>query len=146
LCTEISNTKAIIQNLSQGQNDPSFTNAILAVVDDIINELSIEVCFEVHHKLKTGRVCQDCEAKWSLNTIDYNDIDIFGQNMNNYTPRSFGCKNEGCNRVISASRYAGHLEKCMGLNTRGSTRVRRSVNRTTKTNAPGTVSRTGWNT
>jgi len=128
LGSEISKIKSIIENLSQQQNDPSFANVILSVVDDMINELSMEICFEVHKKLKTGCVCQKCEAKWASNTIDFSDVDIFGKNMNNYTPEAFACNNEGCKRVIAASRYAPHLEKCMGLNTRGSTRIRRNTN------------------
>jgi len=124
LGNEITKVKSIIENLSQQQNDPSFVNAILSVVDDLINELSMEICFEVHKKLKTGRVCRKCETKWASKK---SDTDIFGKSMNNYTPESFTCNNEGCNRVIAASRYAPHLEKCMGLNIRGSTRLRRNV-------------------
>jgi len=110
-----------LKSISQGPKDLAFSNAILKVTSELIDELTLELCFETHKKLKTGRLCQNCQRSRAVATVDDNEFDIFGNNMNNFQPPQFVCQN-GCNRTVIASRYAPHLEQCMGV---GKARVRR---------------------
>jgi len=98
---------------------------MLGVASTIIDDLTLEVCFEVHKKLKTGRICPKCSTQL-LGTSSSGDI--FGTNPNNYVPESVTCLNKDCERNLAASRYAPHLEKCLRIKGRGNgTRQQRYV-------------------
>ena len=83
----------------------------LELLDDIV----MDVCFEMHRKLKLGLLCLNCDSLYS-DVIHKSGCDIFGQSSTEIsTIDSFECVN--CKRVVVASRYAPHLEKCMGFGT-----------------------------
>lgn len=58
--------------------------------------------------------------------VDQPGVDIFGQVYNQWKNKECECPN--CKRLIAASRFAPHLEKCLGMG-RNSSRIanRRSV-------------------
>lgn len=60
--------------------------------------------------------------------IDQPGVDIFGQVYNQWKNKECECPN--CKRLIAASRFAPHLEKCLGMG-RNSSRIanRRSVSK-----------------
>lgn len=60
--------------------------------------------------------------------VDQPGVDIFGQVYNQWKNKECECPN--CKRLIAASRFAPHLEKCLGMG-RNSSRIanRRSVNK-----------------
>lgn len=60
--------------------------------------------------------------------VDQPGVDIFGQVYNQWKNKECECPN--CKRLIAASRFAPHLEKCLGMG-RNSSRIanRRSVDR-----------------
>ncbi len=108
-------------------------------LDDIIDELSIGVCFEVHRSIKlnyfhlddlfrnqttqhhavhqpashltfqTSSPCQS--AKLPLCTLPY--YDVFGLPLNQ--KKQIDCSCPSCGRLVAATRLAPHLEKCMGM-------------------------------
>ena len=55
-----------------------------------------------------------------LEIVDQPGVDIFGQVFNQWKNKECVCPN--CNRSIAASRFAPHLEKCMGMG-RNSSRI-----------------------
>lgn len=60
--------------------------------------------------------------------VDQPGVDIFGQVYNQWKNKECECPN--CKRLIAASRFAPHLEKCLGMG-RNSSRIanRRSVSK-----------------
>lgn len=40
-----------------------------SMYSEIVDELSEEVCFEMHRKLKLGLMCVNCESMYSGNTL-----------------------------------------------------------------------------
>jgi len=76
--------------------------------------------FEMHRKLKLGLLCLNCDSVYS-DVINRPGYDIFGQSITEIqNSESFECLN--CKRSVVASRYAPHLEKCMGFG-RNSSRI-----------------------
>lgn len=56
----------------------------------------------------------------SVEIVDQPGVDIFGQVYNQWKNKECVCPN--CNRSIAASRFAPHLEKCLGMG-RNSSRI-----------------------
>jgi SAGA-associated factor 11 len=114
---ELDQLKNLMYHITREQRDPAFANAILSVVDDLLNDLILEVCFEIHKKLKTGLVCINCEFAVDLSLN--NGSEFFMQNSN-YEPENVTvtCTNTGCKRTFAATRFISHLEKCTGRNSR----------------------------
>jgi SAGA-associated factor 11 len=57
--------------------------------------------------------------------VDQPGVDIYGQRVDKSASESFPCNN--CQQVVVASRYAPHLEKCMGMGRNSSRLARRYV-------------------
>lgn len=57
--------------------------------------------------------------------VDQPGVDIYGQRIEKSASESFPCNN--CHQVVVASRYAPHLEKCMGMGRNSSRLARRHV-------------------
>ena len=126
----------------------SFSELCMSALDDIIDELSIGVVFEVHRSIKLNYFHLDdlFEApsnsianttnidtdptnasqemmptpvpKLPLCTSPY--CDIFGMPLNQKKQIDCSCPN--CGRLVAATRLAPHLEKCMGMG-RSSSRI-----------------------
>jgi len=96
-------------------------NLLASIYLDLIDDATLEVCYEMHKKAKSGLLCVSCD---SLNTeiVNRPGSDIFGQTQTDMenNSESFECVN--CKRAVMASRYAPHLEKCMGYG-RNSSRI-----------------------
>lgn len=61
-----------------------------------------------------------CLSFCSVEIVDQPGLDIFGQVYNQWKNKECVCPN--CNRSIAASRFAPHLEKCLGMG-RNSSRI-----------------------
>lgn len=70
--------------------------------------------------------------------VDQPGVDIFGQVYNQWKNKECECPN--CKRLIAASRFAPHLEKCLGMG-RNSSRIanRRSVSEGHKAEIPAVI-------
>ncbi|XP_074553372.1 ataxin-7-like protein 3 isoform X2 [Halichoeres trimaculatus] len=98
-----------------------------ALVHDIYSELvedaCLGLCFEVHRAVKQGYFFLDDTDQESLKEfeiVDQPGVDIFGQVYNQWKNKECECPN--CKRLIAASRFAPHLEKCLGMG-RNSSRI-----------------------
>uniref|UniRef100_UPI0037E80E62 ataxin-7-like protein 3 isoform X1 n=1 Tax=Semicossyphus pulcher TaxID=241346 RepID=UPI0037E80E62 len=98
-----------------------------ALVHDIYNELvddaCLGLCFEVHRAVKQGYFFldeTDQESMKEFEIVDQPGVDIFGQVYNQWKNKECECPN--CKRLIAASRFAPHLEKCLGMG-RNSSRI-----------------------
>ncbi|CAB4014182.1 ataxin-7 3, partial [Paramuricea clavata] len=99
-------------------SDDAFTD----VLNEMIDELSLGLCFEVHRNIKIGfhELQEKAETvPGELKIVDQLGLDVFG-----YGPgkRPMECICPNCGRNMAASRFAPHLEKCMGMG-RNSSRI-----------------------
>jgi len=106
--------------LHQDPNDQFVSLLVMSIYLELVDDLCLETCFEMHRKLKLGLLCLNCDSVYS-DVITRPNCDIFGQTINEIqNTESFECVN--CKRMVMASRYAPHLEKCMGFG-RNSSRI-----------------------
>uniref|UniRef100_A0A8B9ZAC6 Ataxin-7-like protein 3 n=1 Tax=Buteo japonicus TaxID=224669 RepID=A0A8B9ZAC6_9AVES len=81
------------------------------------------LCFEVHRAVKCGYFFlddTDPDSMKDFEIVDQPGVDIFGQVYNQWKNKECVCPN--CSRSIAASRFAPHLEKCLGMG-RNSSRI-----------------------
>ncbi|XP_030076506.1 ataxin-7-like protein 3 isoform X1 [Microcaecilia unicolor] len=93
------------------------------IYTDLIEDSCLGLCFEVHRAVKCGYFFlddtdPDCTKDFEI--VDQPGVDIFGQVYNQWKNKECVCPN--CNRSIAASRFAPHLEKCLGMG-RNSSRI-----------------------
>ncbi|MGH0138340.1 UNVERIFIED_CONTAM: hypothetical protein FKN15_036076 [Acipenser sinensis] len=93
------------------------------IYTDLIDDACLGLCFEVHRAVKCGYFLldeTDPESIKDFEIVDQPGVDIFGQVYNQWKNKECVCPN--CNRSIAASRFAPHLEKCLGMG-RNSSRI-----------------------
>ncbi|XP_029429237.1 ataxin-7-like protein 3 isoform X2 [Rhinatrema bivittatum] len=93
------------------------------IYTDLIEDSCLGLCFEVHRAVKCGYFFlddtdPDCTKDFEI--VDQPGVDIFGQVYNQWKNKECVCPN--CSRSIAASRFAPHLEKCLGMG-RNSSRI-----------------------
>uniref|UniRef100_H2Z7M8 SAGA-associated factor 11 homolog n=1 Tax=Ciona savignyi TaxID=51511 RepID=H2Z7M8_CIOSA len=93
-------------------------------LNEMLNEAVLGVAYEAHRSMTQGTLfidedCSDMEEKYKI-TVE-KGLDIFGQPING-SKKPFECQCPNCNRNMAASRFAPHLEKCMGMG-RNSSRI-----------------------
>lgn len=126
------------------------------IYSELVEDACLGLCFEVHRAVKQGyffldETDQESMKEFGLSRsvlfipfvnhflcllnilffcvseiVDQPGVDIFGQVYNQWKNKECECPN--CKRLIAASRFAPHLEKCLGMG-RNSSRIanRRSV-------------------
>lgn len=126
------------------------------IYSELVEDACLGLCFEVHRAVKQGYFFLDETDQESMKEfgrcsdlhfillqssgvfapciyciiyseiVDQPGVDIFGQVYNQWKNKECECPN--CKRLIAASRFAPHLEKCLGMG-RNSSRIanRRSV-------------------
>ncbi|KAM3923833.1 ataxin-7-like protein 3 isoform 1-T2 [Leptodactylus fuscus] len=93
------------------------------IYTDLVEDTCLGLSFEVHRAVKCGYFLldeTDPESMKDFEIIDQPGVDIFGQVYNQWKSKECVCPN--CNRSIAASRFAPHLEKCLGMG-RNSSRI-----------------------
>ncbi|XP_056095802.1 ataxin-7-like protein 3 isoform X2 [Rhinichthys klamathensis goyatoka] len=93
------------------------------VYSDLVEDACLGLCFEVHRAVKQGYFFlddTDQESMKDFEIVDQPGVDIFGQVYNQWKNKECVCPN--CSRSIAASRFAPHLEKCLGMG-RNSSRI-----------------------
>ncbi|XP_002125859.2 SAGA-associated factor 11 homolog [Ciona intestinalis] len=92
-------------------------------LNEILNEAVLGVAYEAHRSLTKGTLFIDDsdegDEKYKI-TIE-KGMDIFGQPISG-SKKTVECQCPNCNRNMAASRFAPHLEKCMGMG-RNSSRI-----------------------
>lgn len=95
--------------------DPANVEAgALYLLNSLIDETVLGIVFEVHHAYKTGTTAAldgSPEDIKPFSITDSPDLDVFG--MGN-AKKAIDCTCPNCDRLVAASRFAPHLEKCMG--------------------------------
>ncbi|XP_071156233.1 ataxin-7-like protein 3 [Mytilus galloprovincialis] len=92
------------------------------VMNEVIDEVTLGLCFEVHRAYKKGTLFladTDPKSQKDFEIVDRFGVDVFGQLP---TKKQFECICPSCHRNMAASRFAPHLEKCMGMG-RNSSRI-----------------------
>lgn len=110
---------AVIERLPTEIVNEAMRNTFLELLD----ELSTEVAFDMHRKLKTGQLCLNCSA---IDLVDKSGFDVYGQSIKSAPSEVFECIN--CKRQVNASRFAPHLEKCMGQGRNSSRLANKRLN------------------
>lgn len=122
--------------LSNPENLESASNTLL---DDIIEDAILGVVFEVHMERKTRLheilLGEPEDEKFKI--IDAPDLDIFGQAPGK---KNYECICPSCNRSLAASRFAPHLEKCMGMGRNSSRLASRRIQTTANKETAGSIS------
>ncbi|KAG1960399.1 ataxin-7-like protein 3 isoform b [Pimephales promelas] len=93
------------------------------ILSDLVEDACLGLCFEVHRAVKQGYFFlddTDQESMKDFEIVDQPGVDIFGQVYNQWKNKECVCPN--CSRSIAASRFAPHLEKCLGMG-RNSSRI-----------------------
>ncbi|OZJ02833.1 hypothetical protein BZG36_04350 [Bifiguratus adelaidae] len=91
------------------------------LLNDLLDECMFDVYTETHKQLKlTSSLCQICGTRCRKHVVQPN-TDIFGNAYNSLNLPLYECLN--CGKMFPAGRYAPHLEKCLGLAGRASSRV-----------------------
>ncbi|XP_062343353.1 ataxin-7-like protein 3 isoform X1 [Osmerus eperlanus] len=93
------------------------------IYSELVEDTCLGLCFEVHRAVKQGYFFldeTDQESMKDFEIVDQPGVDIFGQVYNQWKNKECVCPN--CSRSIAASRFAPHLEKCLGMG-RNSSRI-----------------------
>ncbi|CAG8581208.1 5593_t:CDS:10 [Funneliformis caledonium] len=97
------------------------TKGAFSILCELLDECILDVAFEAHREAKlAASVCQLCKSE-CRSFVTQPGLDIFGNHPQQDNSPTFECVN--CQRPFPSKRYATHLEKCMGLAGRSSSRV-----------------------
>ena len=113
----------MVENMEEADpDDPDNQGAYSDVMYELIDEVTLGMCFETHRACKSGTLFldeTDLESEKSYAIVDKEGRDVFGQVP---AKKQMECVCPNCQRNLAASRFAPHLEKCMGMG-RTSSRV-----------------------
>ncbi|KAG0216401.1 hypothetical protein BGX28_002871 [Mortierella sp. GBA30] len=99
----------------------SLASLSFEILGELLDELVLDVAVEAHRDVKNMRsVCPTCKTK-CRSYVARPGLDIFGQNPQTNNSQTYDCVH--CQRSFPAQRYAPHLEKCLGLSGRASSRA-----------------------
>jgi SAGA-associated factor 11 len=104
------------------------------IMNELLDEISLGLCFELHRSCKIGTFFlddTDLESEKLYEIVTIKGHDVFGQLAT--AKKQYDCVCPNCKHNLAASRFAPHLEKCMGMGTSGarvtSQRMARSSNK-----------------
>ncbi|KAJ3601510.1 hypothetical protein NHX12_032478 [Muraenolepis orangiensis] len=106
-----------------GLNDTKLEALVDEIYCDLVEDACLGLSFEVHRAVKRGHFFlddTDLESMKEFEIVDQPGVDVFGQVYNQWKNKECECPN--CKRCIAASRFAPHLEKCLGMG-RNSSRI-----------------------
>ncbi|XP_041459163.1 ataxin-7-like protein 3 [Lytechinus variegatus] len=106
----------LMADVGQFERDDSGENELAEEIwSDLIDEMTLGLCFDVHRSVKLGLMIMDDmteEAQQEYEIVDEPGLDVFGQPP---LKKHLECLCPSCNRNLAANRFAPHLEKCMGM-------------------------------
>ncbi|XP_036325865.1 SAGA-associated factor 11 homolog [Rhagoletis pomonella] len=124
-----SNNKMTVASIQKAFHDiikdpTSLDEAALYLYQSLLDDAVVGVFLEVHHLHKTGNLealdgVPEEGTDASYRIVDMPNYDIFGISS---VKKLMDCTCPNCDRPVSASRFAPHLEKCMGMG-RNSSRI-----------------------
>uniref|UniRef100_A0A182QGN2 SAGA-associated factor 11 homolog n=1 Tax=Anopheles farauti TaxID=69004 RepID=A0A182QGN2_9DIPT len=120
---EYADEHELIREFRRFMSDPETREkAANYLYESLVDETILGIAYEVHHAFKTGSgaaVEGEPEDSKPYTIVDQPDTDVFGSSN---TKKAIDCHCPNCNRIVAASRFAPHLEKCMGMG-RNSSRI-----------------------
>ncbi|CAO3632157.1 unnamed protein product [Mucor hiemalis] len=121
---ELHHTQASLQkNIPKIVKKPNTPRAAMAfsLLEDLIDECIYDVISDVHKDVKQeNSTCQICQTECK-HYVKRPGYDVWGKSYTVNNLPSYNCVN--CQKTIASTRYAPHLEKCLGLAGRQSSRV-----------------------
>ncbi|KAK6620117.1 hypothetical protein RUM44_006517 [Polyplax serrata] len=120
-------------------NPENLESATTTLLDDIIEDAILGIVFEVHMEKNTRlqEIMQGEPDDDKYKIIDAPDLDIFGQAPGK---KNYECICPSCNRSLAASRFAPHLEKCMGMGRNSSRLASKRIQTTANKETSGIIS------
>lgn len=110
-------------DVTQSVLDPDQKAVLDTVIEELIDEVSLGLCFEIHRACKVGSLflssLDDTVSDTEYAIVDRPGVDVLGQVP---SKKNYECVCPNCQRHLAASRFAPHLEKCMGMG-RNSSRI-----------------------
>ncbi|OWF39080.1 ataxin-7-like protein 3 [Mizuhopecten yessoensis] len=106
----------------QQNGDTGLQGMLTDVMNELIDEVTLGLCFDIHRASKIGTLFlgdTDPKSQREYEIVEKLGVDVFGQVA---TKKQFECVCPNCQRNLAASRFAPHLEKCMGMG-RNSSRI-----------------------
>lgn len=114
---------------SSGISNSDVDNVTRQVFDDCLDEIILGVSFDIHRSVKTGLFAvleldslSPSKKGTAMDTSGSTNyaVDVFGQVISTHTgvpalKKQPECTCPNCQRNLAASRFAPHLEKCMGM-------------------------------
>lgn len=102
------------------------------ILDTLVDDIILGICFELHRAVKTGLYeAMDYEDNSTPHPVA-GHVDVFGHAVSTITGLpslktvpQIECPN--CKRQLAASRFAPHLEKCMGMGRNSSRLASRRI-------------------
>ncbi|KAF9333437.1 Ataxin-7-like protein 3 [Podila minutissima] len=102
--------KSLASKDSADNGGASLASLSFEILSELLDEIVLDVVSESHREVKNMR-----------SIFVRAGLDIFGQNPQSNSTQAYDCVH--CQRSFPAQRYAPHLEKCLGLAGRASSRV-----------------------
>ncbi|XP_069179759.1 ataxin-7-like protein 3 isoform X1 [Procambarus clarkii] len=112
----------------------TFDLAAQMVTQELVDDAILNVVFEVHQSVKTGLMMLELgsvEEEHKFLQVNAEGLDVFGQAP---IKKQHECVCPSCSRNLAASRFAPHLEKCMGMGRNSSRIASRRIQNSTKEN------------
>jgi SAGA-associated factor 11 len=114
---EYSSESELLSQFNTAMKDPkNVEEGTNYLFDSLVDEILLGIVFEIHHANKTGidilgldAATGDDNAEFKI--INAPDVDVFGSS---HTKKAIDCTCPNCDRLVACSRFAPHLEKCMG--------------------------------
>ncbi|ROT69130.1 putative SAGA-associated factor 11-like [Penaeus vannamei] len=109
--------------------------AAQSVSQELLDDAILNVVFEVHQSVKTGLMMLEVgsvEEEQKFLQVNAEGLDVFGQAP---IKKQHECICPNCSRNLAASRFAPHLEKCMGMGRNSSRIASRRIQNSTKENS-----------
>jgi SAGA-associated factor 11 len=96
-----------------------------SILDELVDHLALGICHQTHRAAKLGfleleEVAAEEESKYRIS--NEKGLDVFGESSTVTMKKQYECTCPSCDRTLAASRFAPHLEKCMGMG-RNSSRI-----------------------
>ncbi|KAL7642249.1 UNVERIFIED_CONTAM: hypothetical protein RMT77_006810 [Armadillidium vulgare] len=108
--------------------------AAKAICEELLDDAILNVVFEVHRSMKRGLLSLEIgmpEDENRFYQVNAEGLDVFGQAP---IKKQHECVCPNCSRNLAASRFAPHLEKCMGMGRNSSRIATRRIQNSTREN------------
>lgn len=90
----------------------NFSQTVERFLNNLIDDITLGIIFDIHRKFKTNGFSLDVDD-FSTSEINTQNMDTFGHRNKKKTQELCNCPH--CDKVMAASKVAGHLAHCMGI-------------------------------